>query len=151
MTRRPGCPSESDRHTQLLLEYCAGRLDESQKVLLEEHLANCLHCMEFCEKQNAVWKGLDAWDAGPVDTGFDARLMARIEARPTWRTTLRRWLGELSWKPVLPAAAVLAAYFVVVTPQPPPQQQLVAGADVQEVEQTLQDLEMLQQLKLSVK
>ena len=58
---------------------------------------------------------------------------------------------SLSWKPVLPAAAVLAAYFVVVTPQPPPQQQLVAGADVQEVEQTLQDLEMLQQLKLSNK
>ncbi|MGC4048847.1 MAG: hypothetical protein QM757_04910 [Paludibaculum sp.] len=133
------------------MEYCAGRLDESQKVLLEEHIANCLYCQKFCDAQNAVWTSLEAWEPGPVDAQFDARLMARIEAPPTWRMTLRRWMGELSWKPVLPAAAVLAAYFVVVAPQPQPQQPLVAGAEVQQVEQTLQDLEMLQQLKLSNK
>lgn len=151
MNQRPGCPQESDHHTQLLVEYCAGRLDESRKALLEEHISNCFQCLEFCEEQNRVWRALDAWEPGPVDPRFDAKLIARIEARPSWRITLRQWLGDLSWKPVLPAAAVLAAYFVVVTPQPPPQQQLVAGADVQEVEQTLQDLEMLQQLRLSNK
>ncbi|MGJ5818697.1 anti-sigma factor family protein [Paludibaculum fermentans] len=151
MTQRPGCPLESEHHTQLLMEYCAGRLDEGHKSLLEEHIANCLHCLEFCKEQQRVWTALDGWEPEPVDAGFDARLMARIEARPAWQSTWRRWLGELSWKPVLPAAAVLAAYFVVMMPQPQPQQPLMAGAEVQQVEQALQDLEMLQQLKLSNK
>ncbi len=151
MTQHPGCPLESDHHTQQLVEYCAGRLDEQHKALLEEHIANCFFCIEFCTEQQRVWSALDAWEPAPVDPRFDARLLARIEARPTLMTKVRQWLGEISWKPVLPAAAVLAAYFVMVTPQPPAQQPLMAGAEVQQVEQTLQDLEMLQQLKLSDK
>ncbi|QOY88087.1 hypothetical protein [Paludibaculum fermentans] len=122
-----------------------------RKASLEEHIANCFFCIEFCAEQQRVWNALDAWEPGPVDTRFDARLLARIEARPNWKVRLRQWLGEISWKPVLPAAAVLAAYFVIVAPQPQDQQPLMAGTEVQQVEQTLQDLEMLQQLKLSNK
>ncbi|WP_321471730.1 hypothetical protein [uncultured Paludibaculum sp.] len=147
--RSPQCPLESDEHAWVLMDYCAGHLDRQSQEILELHIANCLHCKEFCADQRAVWKTLDVWRPAPLDPGFDARLFALIQERPGWTTRVVSWLREVSWKPAIPAAALLTAYFVIVAPMPPAPRITQTRAEVQQVEQALADLDMLQQLKLS--
>lgn len=129
----------------MLLDYCAGRLDPAAQVLLEDHLENCRDCQDFCDAQTALWKTLDHCPAPQPDPAFDARLLAGLPRRQPWLA----WVRGISWKPAIPAVAVLALYFVVIAPRAPVPPQ--TGPDTQQVEQALADLDMLQQLKLDAR
>ena len=74
------CPIETKDNAELLLAYCARKLDPETQTILERHVAVCPACREFQAGQQAVWQALDAWEAMPVSTDFDRRLYRRIEA-----------------------------------------------------------------------
>jgi anti-sigma factor RsiW len=140
------CPLQTGE-TDLLLDYSAGRLDATRTAALARHMEVCPACVRFATEQAAVWKALDEWQPAPVSMEFNRRLWQRIEAAaavPWYRN-----FGEI-WKPAIPLTAailVIAAGFVL--DHPGARQTRVPDVTVQEanqVEQTLDDIQLLDQL-----
>jgi anti-sigma-K factor RskA len=152
------CLSKNKRDTAILLDYCAGTLDVDRAGAIEKHARECGECHALIAAQMKVWRALGELAAPEVSPDFDARLYARIaqeEAEPAWRG----WLRPLGiWKPVLAgvaAATVLAVGLSlympmlhihmshVPKPQDASQQIRPDSVDVEQVEVTLEDLDML--------
>ncbi len=148
----PHCPLQSEQHAQLLLSYCARSLDPARTAILQRHIAVCPECHSFLESQQLVWDALDDWNRTPVSPNFDASLYQRIrdENQPEWAGRAAHWYAAIAWKPALPAAAIFALWLIAypAPPDPPLPQETVAA---EQMERTLEDLDMLQQLHLDVR
>lgn len=96
-----------------------------------------------CRALARVWERLDEFTVPEVTPGFDARLYARIAAEETRRTSgWRRWV----WRPLVPlaAAAAVAAVVLWVHPSGGPDAAKQAGkADIEQVAQAVDDLDLL--------
>ena len=111
------CPIDTHENTELLLAYCARRLDPETQIVLERHMAVCPACRKFQAGQETVWQALDAWEAMPVSADFDRRLYRRIEgesARTSWWLRLARPLNHLFGAPLLRRSAPVAAICLLV-------------------------------------
>ena len=150
------CPTGKNEVAEILLAYCAHTLSPLQTAEFEIHLKQCADCSRLVEAQKEVWGALEAWTPAPVSVNFDARLYARIaeeQAAPTWQLWLRRIfqppLPYPMWKsavPLIAACVVLAAGLSVHMPGTPvaPHPQLRADkVDIEQVEQTLEDFDIL--------
>jgi hypothetical protein len=149
------CPV-STGNPEVLLEFSARRLDGEAAEVLASHMAVCPECTRFGDAQNQVWQALDAWDAMPVSDDFDERLYARIDAEGR-RSFWSRLLGDrFAWRPAVSIAGALATVVlgvVLVTPPSRVEQPAVTNSDAvrtdldaEQVERTLEDIEMLRQL-----
>lgn len=151
-TEATRCPSQTEEQAALLLDYCAGRLGAEQRAALDAHFEMCAECRMFKDRQSIVWDALDAWEAGPAALDFNRRLYSQLEAPDPWYGRAWRWASEslsgVSWKPAFPAAALVALWILLVNPAAPPPQETSKGDQIEQVERTLEDLDMLQQLKL---
>jgi anti-sigma-K factor RskA len=150
------CLGNNKQDNEILLDYCAGTLDLERVGAMEEHARECGECRALIDAQMQVWRALGELTPPEVSPDFDARLYARIarqDAEPALRGRLRAWLRDwppraLSWKPVLVGAAAAAVVAVGLllhlpkTPEPSPQIRPEA-VDVEQVEVTLDDLDML--------
>lgn len=149
------CPTKANEAAEILLDYCAQTLSPLQTEEFEIHLKQCADCSRLVAAQKEVWGALDTWTPVPVSSNFDARLYARIaqeQTAPAWQLWLRRIFHPPVpyplWKsavPLLAACAVLAAGLAVRTPDAKiVQHQLRADkVDVEQVEQTLEDFDIL--------
>ena len=115
------CPLETPETANLLLEYCARKLNAESTATIERHVEVCPACRQFADGQRAVWSALDSWDAGPVSADFDSRLYQRIEeSNATWRDRLRAALRPLSaHRGMLAAGAACVVLLVGVLLQRP--------------------------------
>jgi hypothetical protein len=155
------CPIRNTETTELLLDYCAGKLPLGTTAELERHIESCVDCQAFTQAQQQVWTALDDWDMGPISGDFDRRLYARIaeDQKPSWW----QWIaGKLDWRPALSIGAACAAVAVLlfinapgnapapVRPTAPPPAYLentrVDSIEPEQLERALDDLEMLKQL-----
>jgi anti-sigma factor RsiW len=158
------CPIESHETADLLLAYCARKLDPETTIVLERHIAACPACQEFQQGQQTVWNALDAWEAMPVSADFDRRLYRRIEeeaAHASWWSRIVRPLrpvfgpGLMSQGVPLAAAAcllLLAGAILVRPDNVTVPEDLAAGVRMESVqpdqlERALDDVEMLKQFK----
>ena len=154
------CPIETQETSEVLLACCARRLDAQTRALLERHMRDCPACREWYAGQRAVWDALDAWEPLPVSPDFDRRLYRAIDrdersawwrrlARPPGAALLRRAL------PVMAAACLLVvAGALVDTSRRPPARAGELRMDVvqaEQVERTLEDMELLQSLNQEVR
>jgi anti-sigma factor RsiW len=139
------------RQSALLLDYAAGRLDPAQRANLDRHIENCPPCASFRIEQTAVWDALDLWEPAPVSMDFNRRLWQRIDtgtAAP-WYHSLAKSLRFTNWKPVVPLTAamlVIAAGFVLDHPNGKTGVSGMTIKEVDQVEQTLDDIDLLHQL-----
>jgi anti-sigma factor RsiW len=160
------CPIESHENADLLLAYCAGKLDPQTTIMFDRHLAVCTACRKFQREQQTVWAALDAWQAVPVSQDFDRRLYSRIEeeqVHASWWSRLTRPFQPLSGPafisrgvPLAAAAGllVLAGVILVRPNEVAVPEDLTSGVRMEsvqpeQVERTLDDMEMLRQLKAS--
>jgi anti-sigma factor RsiW len=149
------CPFQT-QETELLLDYSAGRLDAARTAVLARHMETCPACASFRMAQTAVWNALDVWEPAPVSMDFNRRLWQRIEAAAAapWYRSLLDSLRLTNWKPLIPLTAavlVITGGFLLDHPavQRPEPGVSVIGVSVKEadqVEQTLDDIQLLQQL-----
>ncbi|HEX4133513.1 MAG TPA: hypothetical protein VHY84_02730 [Bryobacteraceae bacterium] len=151
------CPLQTEE-TDLLLDYSAGRLDAARAAALTQHMEQCAACAAFRTEQTAVWNALDLWEPAPVSMDFNRRLWQRIDAAAAapWYQSLRDSLRFTNWKPAIPLAAaviVIAAGFLLDhpgqqarTPEPGVSVTNVSLREADQVEQTLDDIQLLQQL-----
>jgi hypothetical protein len=148
-----------DTHT--LVDFVAGKLDPASAVSLQRHAADCALCQEFLAAQAAVWAALEADAAPEVSATFDAELYRKIAAVDTeswWKRAWRRIADPVTHSFARPAAALSVAMTVMLavvlmrTPQPElpapaaGQNAVLLNADLDAIEETLNDLEMLQAL-----
>jgi hypothetical protein len=154
------CPMETPGTAELLLDYCARKLNPESTAILERHFEICPSCRSFAEGQRAVWKALDSyaeWDAPPVSTDFDRRLYERIEKAEKdvqWWDALVRPLRVLTAHRGIAAAAaacvLIAAGVMIQQPRRhvepvQPVQPTTAVVDVQpeQVERALNEMDLL--------
>lgn len=150
------CPVQDKEHAEALIAYCARKLDPETTAVLERHIALCPECRDFAEAQRSVWQALDAWGTIPVSDDFDRRLSQAIEKQEvmTVWSRLREalappWAG--SFRPAMPLAAACVAVVAVFLMRPIATQESgrlprVEVSEIEQVERTLEDLEMLQAL-----
>ena len=149
------CPLQTEE-TDLLLDYAAGRLalremDAARMATLVQHIETCPDCASFRKEQAAVWDALDLWEPAPVSIEFNRRLWQRIDAAAAapWYTSLMESLRFANWKPVVPLAAaiaVIAAGFLLDHPRGKSPIPGVSVREADQVEQTLDDIQLLHQL-----
>jgi len=144
------CPLLNEASAELLLAYCARRLDPEMARVLERHMEHCAECRAFGEQQRAVWEALDAWEALPVSPDFDERLYRRIEAAGRAsgrRLRLPAWLRVPV--PLAVASALLVAALLLKVPRPAlPEPDQAEYLEAEGVERALEDIEMLRALNL---
>jgi anti-sigma factor RsiW len=150
------CPIESRESEEILLAYCARKLDAGSSAMLEEHIKICPACREFAEAQESVWNALDAWEAAPLSPDFDRRLYARIEKEVSLWDRILRPFRPLLVRQGLPIAAavgvVVMAGFLLDRPagmNPRSMQDTSAVIEPvapDQAEPTLQEMEMMREL-----
>jgi len=160
------CPIETHENAELLLAYCARKLDPETQTLLERHLAVCPACREFQRNQETVWRALDAWDAMPVSSDFDRRLYRRIEeekAHASWWSRLVAPFRPAFALPMMsrgvPLAATACLLLIagvilerpnnVTVPEDLATAERMETIQPDQVERTLDDMELLRQLRVS--
>jgi len=143
------CPLQSPENAEVLLAWCARKLDPETSALLERHIEHCPECRAFADQQRAVWEALDAWEAAPVSEDFDVRLFQRIGHEPQARRrgAVSGWLRFRV--PVAAASLLLAAVLLLRSPHPlgAPDER-VGISEVENAEMALEDIEMLRTLGL---
>jgi len=153
---------EDNEHVDLLMAFSPGKLDAQKNIELQRHLEGCPECAETSEAQLVVWKALDAWKAPDVSAGFNRALYAKIAAlgATPWYDRWSASLKVIFAQPALPlafAGFLVALGFVLdhpsaaVTPAAAVHQSAikVSAKEADQVEKTLDDLEMLRQFDLN--
>ena len=149
------CPIRSQENAEILLRYCARKLDPATTAVLERHMQTCPACRNFQEEQQAVWRALDAWEAMPASSDFDRRLYRRIDEldQVAW---WRRWVMPVRPMLVRQGVPLAAAAFLIIAgillerpadisaPSPRPGVRVESVA-ADQVERTLDDFDLLQQ------
>jgi anti-sigma factor RsiW len=151
------CPIKNKENTDWLLDYSAGRLDRERASILGRHVETCPDCARFVEGQQVVWNALSQWEPQPVSSDFDRRLYRMIDQAKaeSWISRLFRPLAPL-WRPVVPVAAaclLIVAGVVLHTPEGAVNfvhpQARVDAIEADQVERTLDDMQMLRELALT--
>jgi anti-sigma factor RsiW len=146
------CLNNTKESVQLLLDFCAGKMERARVAELEQHLANCGACRELVAKQRTVWDALDQWTPPAVSPEFNARVYALVARESSgWRTWLPGVLQPAVpysiWKSaaLVAACAVLAIGFVVRAPQTREAAPVADSekVDIERVANTLEELDML--------
>ncbi|HUS05778.1 MAG TPA: hypothetical protein VMZ52_05765 [Bryobacteraceae bacterium] len=149
------------------MNYCAGKLHPETTSLLHEHMQSCPECRRFVKAQTALWNALDAWQDAPISPAFDRRLYSRIAGREAQKGVFGRFWDRMPrapfssapfrWQPAMPVAAAclfLTAGVLLYVPAGIPTREIPVensrgeslAVDVEQVERTLDDIEMLRQL-----
>lgn len=149
------CPMES-RNPEMLVAYTAGELDQETARALERHLAGCAHCRGLAAEQAAVWQALDMWEAPPVSPGFDRSLYRRIdqEVHLSWWERLAGPFRPVLFRQVLPLTAtasllLMAGLILERQNRLAPVVTRSETVRAEQVEKTLDDLELLRQFGAS--
>ena len=155
------CPLLSDQTADILLDYSAGRLEALRATSLETHMNICDRCSAFRMEQADLWTVLDSWEPKPVGVEFNRTLWRKIdetaaESKP-WYRKLAEGARSGAWKTAFPLAAaafVIAAGFLFDHPvaRPPNTQETAAVAsEADQVESTLEELQLLRQFDAASK
>jgi hypothetical protein len=154
------CPLMSEDTFDVLLDYSAGKLDRIRSARLEQHKLVCAECSAFLAGQIDLWQTLDVWEPEQVAADFNRRLWQRIdgEAAAPWYRKLADALSMGMWKPAVPMAAamvlVAAGFMLDHQGARPPAPAIeaassVSALDADQVEKTLDDIQLLSQLDAS--
>lgn len=154
------CPIQLRDEPGLFLDYLDRKLEPELMRKLDVHAEVCPLCREAVSAQKVVWDALDAWTPEPVSMDFGQRLMLRIDGaearRSVWERIYRFFatpLPGLALRPVMPVAAACVLLVVVGLYQIPGMREVEPVAemqvDIEQVETTLADIDMLKQLSSS--
>jgi hypothetical protein len=153
------CPIQTKENTEVLLDYCTRNLNAETTAIFERHIEVCAECRAFAEAQRSVWDALDSWDPMPVTADFDKKLFSRIEQyeNSSWWIRLwhRRFFQPFSFGPAMPIATACVTLCIAIAlylPGSAPKVDLqtpqtkIESSDIDQLERTLDDIEMLKQL-----
>jgi len=137
------CPIKTQENREWLLDYSAGRLDRQHAVMIEQHMETCPDCARFVRDQRVVWEALGQWEPQEISADFNRRLYQKVgQAKPA------SWL-QLLWRPLVPVVAACLLIVASVALHTPTATPPVESVEPEQVERTLDDLQMLRELALT--
>src|SRR5262245_5717539 len=130
-----------------VMEYLGGAATPERRAELEAHAQTCIECRRLIR----AWDALDEYEAPEVSADFDAKLYARIaEQNRAWVRRVVWPAGPIAWwKPAIPVAACAALLIALLVrvpggaPVDGNKQAKVEPVNIEQVEQTLEDLDLL--------
>lgn len=144
------CPSQNGKDIEVVLAHLSGRLSPDEAEAFRSHAESCAACQDAMLAQQVVSDAMDGWEPEPISANFDQQLFGRIEQEESkkWWSRLFRPLWPMRLRPAVAAAAVALVIAAVVLLRVPgnvstPPVAAVEPVDIEQIEQTLQDLEML--------
>lgn len=154
------CPLQLDGETGIFLKWMEGSLSPEESALLERHAGQCPACRSIMQEHQAVWSALDVWEPGEVSPDFNRNLYAAIDRErrlPWWKRALA-WVSPLPVRPAVPLATsclLLLAVLLFQSPVSPDFKTKQAGiyerVDVEQVDRSLDDLNLLRELHEELK
>ena len=154
------CPIKTKTNAEVLLGYSSRRLTPDVAATFQNHMESCADCRAFSLAQQSTWDALDAWEPMPIPADFNRKLYARIdeyEKTGWWTKFWHRSIGPSgSFGPAMPVIATACLTLVLVAmlylplskqavDKTPPQMK-IEGTDLEQIETTLEDIEMFKQL-----
>jgi hypothetical protein len=128
------------------MDYLGGASTAERRAELELHAQECVECRGLLR----AWNALDEYTAPEVSADFDTKLYARIaQEKPAWWRGVLWPSGPLAWwKPAIPVAACAALLIALLVHTPgtrvdSDKQAKMEPVNIEQVEQTLEDLELL--------
>lgn len=124
-----------------LISYLDRRANSAERLMVEEHLAECANCHARAEEFRKLWSAMDEMPVIEPSLGFDARVRQRVAAEPA-----RSWLGWIVPQPRLAfsmAFLLLLSVWVARFPARPVAVNTVATAQ-QEDFNAIKDLGVLE-------
>ncbi len=102
--------------TELLDEYCTGRLDGTQRQALQDHVGKCPRCADLLAANERYFSALDGLDAVSPPDGFLDRVHGRIEQKGALRRFLQMIFvpGRIKIPVRLTATAAVAVLVVAL-------------------------------------
>lgn len=91
-----------EKVSEELISYLDGKLDQSERGEVEEHLASCAACRTRAEEFRGVWSVMDEFPSIEPSLEFDARVRQRLAEEPR-----RSWVACFVPQARLALAAVL--------------------------------------------
>jgi hypothetical protein len=154
------CPLQEGEQAGLFLSWMEGAMTAEESARLEEHAAGCASCRELMDGQKAVWAALEGWEPETVSQDFNRRLYAASDAeqaQPWWKRAMERAF-PFPLRPAVPVAAtclLVIGVFLFQTPQPVELENKQAvvfdRVDVEQVDRSLDDLDLLRELNEELK
>ena len=154
------CPIKTKENAEILLDYSSGKLTPDLAAIFQSHMESCEDCRAFSIAQRSAWEALDAWVPMPIPADFDRKLYARIDQYEKSGWWIKLWHRSIwqsgSFGPAMPIAtacltlAVGVMLWLPVNNKPAldltsPQTKM-ESSDLEQIETTLEDLEMFRQL-----
>ncbi len=152
------CGLKEQERAEILLAAGAG-LDHLGETAAA-HLRQCESCSETFAQQSALWNHLDSWTVPEVSSSFNRQLYAKIDASMA-EPWLDRVARQIAWFFAQPSLAIGVAALVIVAgftldhsrsnlqPRNNSASHRVSTSEAEQVEKTLDDLEMLRQFDLN--
>ena len=115
-----------EKVSEELISYLDGKLDQSERGEVEEHLASCAACRTRAEEFRGVWSVMDEFPSIEPSLEFDARVRQRLAEEPR-----RSWVACFVPQARLALAAVLLialTVWVAKRPASNPSLPLMPGA-----------------------
>ena len=154
------CPLQEGEPAETFLAWMDGTLEPQARAALELHAMECESCRMVMDGQRAVWSALDSWEPAAVSQDFNRRLYAAIDAeqaQPWWKRVFNLAL-PFPVRPAVPiAASCLLLIGVVLFRAPEPvelenkQAGIIERVDVEQVDRSLDDLNLLRELNEELK
>jgi len=153
------CPIKTKENADVLLSYSPGRLTLDVAATFQNHMESCADCRAFSLAQQSTWDALDAWEPMPIPADFNRKLYARIDEYEKTGWWAKLWHRSIwtsgSFGPAMPIATACLTLVVVAMLYLPLNKQSVdmtspqmkiEGTDLEQIETTLDDIEMFKQL-----
>jgi len=97
---------------ELIVRYSSGDIEETEKVLVDEHIRGCSRCEQYFLHSEKLWDALDAWKEIEPGREFVAKFWNKVSAQEDKaRTGFFGWLK--GFRPKLAVSGALATVFIV--------------------------------------
>ena len=97
---------------ELIVRYSSGDIEETEKVLVDEHIRDCSGCEQYFMGSEKLWDMLDAWDEIEPEREFIAEFWNKVSVQED-----KAKAGFFGWlkgfKPKLAISGALATVFIV--------------------------------------
>jgi len=135
-----------ENREEMLIDYVDGSLPADRLAQMMSHMKGCAECRVAADAQLRVWTALEEWTPAPVSADFNRTLYQKIDVEQS-----KGWWQRLAWPPLGLAAAcmVLVVAMLFRVPGGPvnePEKKADVTIDVNQVDRTLEDIEMFKQL-----
>lgn len=99
----------------ILIDYCAGKLEKTERAHIERHVASCAACRNDVKDLGAAEEALSAARVRQPDPEYFYSIVPRVRSRLEGGARRQRTVDGFTTRILLPLAASIICIFILVT------------------------------------